>query len=241
MSGSGFNVSTGRTKLGVHGRGQRLDNGLMNSVKGMFTHCIDGHQSPSTGRAGGTHWRQSDRRKSNQSDTPLFLLDQIIDLVQAVIFDPAASSAVIHLPYTDFYVFNLAKGNNVQFSGKAVQIYSAIAPMRQQIYFDMPVLDLEPFGLLTCVFHVAFFHPPASSAFIIIYMCPEHEDESPKKSVFSAKTPTGHVELTLADFPPRGASKPRKKGTNSKLKDHTEQESGPFATDAHPQHEDPGK
>ncbi|KAF8172564.1 hypothetical protein K438DRAFT_1772606 [Mycena galopus ATCC 62051] len=69
----------------------------------------------------------------------------------------------------------------------------------------------------------------------------EHEDESPKKSVFSAKIPAGHVELTLADFPPRGASKPRKKGTNSKLKDHTEQESGPFATNAHPQHEDPGK
>ncbi|KAF8139221.1 hypothetical protein K438DRAFT_1785866 [Mycena galopus ATCC 62051] len=69
----------------------------------------------------------------------------------------------------------------------------------------------------------------------------EHEDESPKKSVFSAKIPTGHVELTLADFPPHGASKPRKKGTNSKLKDHTEQESCPFSTNANPQHEDPGK
>ncbi|KAF8187618.1 hypothetical protein K438DRAFT_1764781 [Mycena galopus ATCC 62051] len=123
-----------------------MDNGLINSVKGMFTPCIDGHQSlPRAGRAvhiGG-------RRKSNQSDAPLFLLDQIIDSVQALNFDPAASSVVIHI----FMYLTLVQ---------PCQSYSAIAPMRQQIYFDMPVLDLEPFGLLTCVFHATFFHPAAS-------------------------------------------------------------------------------
>ncbi|KAF8178193.1 hypothetical protein K438DRAFT_1978169 [Mycena galopus ATCC 62051] len=35
--------------------------------------------------------------QGDESDAPLFLFDQIIDLVQAFIFDPAAPSAVIHI------------------------------------------------------------------------------------------------------------------------------------------------
>ncbi|KAF8169441.1 hypothetical protein K438DRAFT_1774234 [Mycena galopus ATCC 62051] len=54
-------------------------------------------------------------------------------------------------------------GKAAQRTSGWIMSYSAIAPLRQQIYFDMPVLDLEPFGLLTCVFHAAFFHPAASS------------------------------------------------------------------------------
>jgi hypothetical protein len=83
--------------------------------------------------------------------------------------------------------------------------------------------------------------------------------------------PAGHVELTLADLPPvdssvvtlafsslclpqRGASKPKKKSTNSKVsgclrlhdqyfkpRDQADQERGAFATEGHPQHEDPRK
>ncbi|KAF8180742.1 hypothetical protein K438DRAFT_1768284 [Mycena galopus ATCC 62051] len=128
-----------------------MDNDLMNSAKGMFTRCIDGHKSPSMGGRY-TLAAGSDRRESNQgdeSDAPLFLLDQIIDLVQAFIFDPAASSAVIHL----------GRPHNGIVAGLR-------APLRQQMYFNMPVLDLGPFGLLTCVFHAAFFHPPVSNLYV---------------------------------------------------------------------------
>ncbi|KAF8172336.1 hypothetical protein K438DRAFT_1772701 [Mycena galopus ATCC 62051] len=44
----------------------------------------------------------------------------------------------------------------------------------------------------------------------------DYEDETPKQSVFSAKIPADHVEVTLADFPVHGGSKPKKKNTNSK-------------------------
>ncbi|KAF8184349.1 hypothetical protein K438DRAFT_1766427 [Mycena galopus ATCC 62051] len=51
-------------------------------------------------------------------------------------------------------------GKAAQQTSGWIMSYSAIAPLRQQIYFDIPVLDLEPFGLLTCVVHAAFFFTP---------------------------------------------------------------------------------